>query len=433
MPVSTPSESYAFHAKDWQKIRHVLAGERAIKSSGTKYLPKLSDQTYSEYNSYVERALFFNASARTIQGLVGALFRKPLRIEVSDQHRDRLEYITFDDRPFDIFAKEISQEVLSLGRYGVLVDMPRESGATPYLVGYGAENIINWRYEARGGRLKLSLVVLKEMQTHASEKDEFTNVKQQQYRVLKLNKKGEYEQVVYQEKENGKVEEIETIKPKLRGKAFDFIPFVFFGPVSLSAEIERSPILDLINVNLSHYRSSADLEHGRHFTALPTPYVTAPSSGYEEDLSFKIGPSHVWLLEQGGSAGMLEFRGAGLTFIENACREKERMMAVLGARLLEDQKRGVEAAEAIRLRQTGESSTLASISETVSKGLSRALTYWEYWLGQDSADSPKVFLNKDFYAGQMDSASIQSLVAAWQAGAISFDALQNNLSQGEII
>ena len=46
--------------------------------------------------------------------------------------------------------------------------------------------------------------------------------------------------------------------------------------------------------------------------------------------------------------------GQGLTSFERAMDRDERLMAVLGSRLLQDQKKVGETAEAIRLRQSGE-------------------------------------------------------------------------------
>ena len=65
---------------------------------------------------------------------------------------------------------------------------------------------------------------------------------------------------------------------------------------------------------------------------------------------------------RGASAGFLEYTGHGLTTFERAMDREERLMAILGARLLETQKRVGEAAEAIELKQSGENSILGARS-----------------------------------------------------------------------
>lgn len=61
----------------WLRARDVLAGEDAVKSAAEKYLPRLQDQTDPEYHAYRSRAAFFNATARTADGYLGLLFRRP--------------------------------------------------------------------------------------------------------------------------------------------------------------------------------------------------------------------------------------------------------------------------------------------------------------------------------------------------------------------
>ena len=72
----------------------------------------------------------------------------------------------------------------------------------------------------------------------------------------------------------------------------------------------------------------------------------------------------------GAHPGLLEFNGQGLKHLENALVEKRKLMVQLGARMLETQKRSTETAEALRLRQAGDSSVLAILANTASRGRS---------------------------------------------------------------
>ena len=86
-----------------------------------------------------------------------------------------------------------------------------------------------------------------------------------------------------------------------------------------------------------------------HFTALPTAWVI----GFDKNSTLRIKSSTAWVTETVGAvAGFLEYSGHGLTTFERAMDRDERLMAILGARLLETQKRVGETAEAIELRQT---------------------------------------------------------------------------------
>jgi hypothetical protein len=90
-----------------------------------------------------------------------------------------------------------------------------------------------------------------------------------------------------------------------------------------------------------HYRLRADYRRGMHFTALPTAWV----SGFDKAATLRIGSSTAWVTDTpGASAGFLEYTGQGLTTFERAMDRDEKLMAILGARLLESQKRVGEAA-----------------------------------------------------------------------------------------
>jgi hypothetical protein len=127
----------------------------------------------------------------------------------------------------------------------------------------------------------------------------------------------------------------------------------------------------------------------------------------------------------GATAGYLEFTGQGLTSFERAMDRDERLMAVLGSRLLQDQKKVGETAEAIRLRQSGEDSALSAIATSVSESLTQVLR-WIYWwnttlvlpssemlpFGLSKAEVT-VKLNTDFGIAGMSSQDLQAVVGAW--------------------
>jgi len=95
------------------------------------------------YNAYKDRALFFGASGRTVQGLLGALLRKDSIVELPESMEFIKESADLIGSPLSIVVKGITEEVISIGRYGVLVDMGKSG--EPYIATYPAESILNWR------------------------------------------------------------------------------------------------------------------------------------------------------------------------------------------------------------------------------------------------------------------------------------------------
>jgi hypothetical protein len=190
-------------------------------------------------------------------------------------------------------------------------------------------------------------------------------------------------------------------------------------------------LLDLVDVNLSHYRTTADYEHGLHFTGLPTPVVTGYYSD-DKSASLRIGSGTAWLLPDPQSkAFYLEFTGQGLGELREALRSKEAMMATLGARILAPEKRAAESAQTANIHRSSENSVLASISQSISIGLTHVMEYLRDWSGVTG--DVKVELNRDFIPNSMTAQDLDVLVKSWQAGAISANVLFENLVAGDII
>ena len=430
MPVNAQHREYQKHQLAWKRIRDAVSGEDAIKDAQIEHLPKPAGQDTYDYRQYLKRALFYGASGRTVQGLVGAIFRKDPIVEVPPRMKEVLENITLTGLPFSNFSKMAVEETITMGRAGILVDRPTAESGQAYMRLYPAESIINWRTESVDGAEILQQVVLHE-ERQRPEADGFGTEFYNVYRVLNLTEEG-YSVSVYEEGEDqGEAfySEIETYEPRKKGERLDYIPFIFISPNDLTPPVDKSPIMDLVNVNLSHYRTQADLEQGNYLTSSPTPYIVGQKNA--ENAAWSIGSGTIWFLSEGASTGMLEYTGAGLSFLEKSLDRKQAMMAMLGARLLEEQKRSAEAAETLRIRGSGESSILSSIADTVSDGLAQALSWVSEWEG--FGESVSVELNKDFMDAKLTPQEMTALVQAWQAGALGQSDLLYNLQRGEML
>jgi hypothetical protein len=449
----------------WMRARDVFAGEDAVKAAGPRYLPRLDSQTDQEYAAYRNRASFFNATARTVEGFVGLIFRRPPIVKLPEDGAGVGRALKNFRNDVDMlgtslpgYAKNVVDEIMAVGRAGTLVDWEGDVEQRAYAVFYRAEEIINWRIERVNGRNVPTLVVLREY-TSGEGENEFETKLVEQIRVLKLvesressvegkGRKYGYQVEIWRQKQKSgrrsssvpprktEWEIVETRVPLRLGKPLPLIPFVFHGPRHSLPAIEKLPLADIITVNLDHFRLDADFKHGLHFTALPTAWV----SGFDKASELRIGSSTAWVAEMpGATAGFLEFTGQGLTTFERAMDRDERLMAVLGTRLLEAQKRVGETAQAIEMRQSGENSILGTIAMSASESLTQILR-WAYWWNS-TEETPEgvepsqvsLELNMDFSTKGMSSQELESVVAAWQAGAISRETMLELFRKGEVL
>lgn len=446
MPIEVPRKEYARTLVKWTRCGDVLAGSDAVKFATVKYLPKLSGQTEPEYLAYLDRALFYNGTARTRAALVGSVFRKDLDAKLpaamEAKVKPHLQDITLDGMPLNDFGLGTLEEVIGKGRFGILVDMPDEQTPEPerrpYWVPYEAEQIINWRQIRYGSDYVTGLIVLRECIDDDNPADEYTPVELVQYRELKLMfaegaAEPVYRQRIYRRSSvDGTFVMHKEVFPTRRGVPLDFIPFVVVNPSSVRLDVEKPPLLDMVDVNLSHYRSSADLEHGEHFTALPTPWAVGMSKDMK---TVALGPTQMLKLTgPNAQAGMLEFKGEGLGSLVKALERKAEMMAVLGARLIEQARASAETAESVKARHAASHATLKVMAGTVSLALTLALRWHAWWMGFDAVlDTPEditVELNKEFFEVSLGAEDVKVEILRWQAGGCSFDTLYFNLTRG---
>lgn len=456
MTVKTQHAEYLKMKRKWDRCMHAACGQDAIHEMGELYLPRLLKQEDEEYKAYRNRALFYNATWRTIVGLQGMIFRRPPEWTVPDTVKDMMENVDLRGANLHMFALECVEETLKLGRIGIFTDYPKSApGLTladaqklnlrPSLSMYTAQSIINWKTRTVGNKTMLSLVVLVEEVDEAL--DEFSDVCKKQYRVLDLTPmtvdlgvvKDVYRVRVMNVVPDPTVQGgerdnvISEDYPKINGKFLEEIPFQFVGVDDNSWEIDEPPMIDLVDVNIAHYRVSADYEHGCHFTGLPTPVISGYVKGQDAD-TFSIGSSEAWVFANSqAKASYLEFTGQGLGALEKNLEKKEGFMAVLGARMLEAQQTGhVEAADTVALRRGGEQSILASVAQAISIGICNALkTFCRF---ANAADDKVTFsLNRDFFPVPMDSLELTAYVAAWQNQAISYDTLYAKLKRADVV
>lgn len=456
MAVDTKHPAYIAMESKWKRCRDAAAGQDAIHAAGTAYLPKLKDQTQEDYDAYKLRAGFYNASWRTIAGLVGMIFRKPPKVEVAENVKAYLADVTTSGVPFQVFAQQTTEECMSVGRVGVLVDCPNapdvrtrsdelKLNIRPSMQLYKAETIINWRTGNVNNQHVLTLVVLQE--DFLEQDGEFAEKVKIRYRVLDLIKSNidgveawRYRVRIYEVENDGTnkkdVQIGPDLYPKMNGAFLSGIPFWFFGADDITPKVDEPPLIDLVDVNLSHYRTTADYEHGCHFTGLPTAVVSGytPAGGTDGQPVEKlyIGSQTAWIFPNpDASATFLEFTGQGLSALETNLDRKESQMAVLGARMLAQEKKAAEAAETASIHRSGENSVLSGVSQTISQGLTMALIVFSEWCG--ATDKALCELNRDFFPIPMTPEQLSALVKSWQSNAISYETLYRNLQRGEIV
>jgi hypothetical protein len=429
----------------WRMIRDVCAGERVIKDRGTDYLPQMEGMDADEYGSFLDRATFFNFSGRTAAALTGSIFR---RQEVFDnmpvQLVPRLNEFSRKREKFSIFAEHIGDEIIKMGRVGVLIDLPSGSTTTPrpYAVSYPAETILDWETAEIDGRDQLVRVVLWELKL-VRDTTNFTPKYISQYRQLILrdiNGQRTYVQELYShptESVNALTEDRLTSRviPTNRGGTLNYIPFHIFGSFQSTPEVEKPPLEDIARLNLSHYRSYAHLEHGRFFAGFPVYFVESPHSG-EGGSEFTIGASRVWQTPPGAKPGILELNGQGLKFLVDALDQKETQASALGGRMMGVRSTAVaESDNMLRLSERNEQSQLLKVTRSLDAGFTTLLRWWAMMqdVPASRAELIAVDFNKDFLFENAGAREFRAVHAMYKDGILPIEVLYGYFKKSNLI
>ncbi|MBF0675580.1 DUF4055 domain-containing protein [Pseudomonas sp.] len=412
----------------WRLVRDVCKGSEAVKEAKSDYLPRpnphdQSKENAERYTNYLARAVFYNATGRTRDGLVGAVFRVVPTLTVPAL----LDYMKTDANGAGISIYQQSQmvlgDVLETGRSLVLVDFPAiesasradmQRGVARATIGaYPAEAVINWRTSRVGARHMLSLVVLSE--THEVE-DGFGIKSQPQYRVLSL-RDGVYTVEIWRQPDGGAFEVVEAYQPRRgNGQFWAEIPAFFVGAQNNDTSPDESPLYDLAEINIAHYRNSADYEDSAYLVGQPQVYMAGLDEQWVEMLEKKgiyFGSRAILPLPENGSAGILQ--AAPNTMCKEAMDAKERQMVALGARLVEKGSATKTATEAAS-DNAAEHSVLSLVASNVSEAYTKALQFAAEFMG--AAGECLYELNQDFIEARLDPQTLAELVKSWQAGAI---------------
>jgi hypothetical protein len=448
MPIDSEHPLYTANKVIVRRVRDAVAGEDAVKDPKVAkvYLPKGQGKSDEDYKEYLTRAVFTEFSGRTSEGLVGITQTKPSITELPEA----IGYLKTDcDKsglPITQMYKRGIKDIHESRRFFVLVDREDEENGELYLCYYPHEQGINWRVDAM---LNPTLCVFQESYDEPDPKDKYVITTQTQCRELCLEfnpatGKNEYHNKVWRRPKKDKpYVVVEDKVPLCNGKPLDYIPGKWCSLDGLMPDPGKPPLLGVVNLNMAHYRNSADQEESMHNTACPTLMLLGYTSPIDPitkrpvEEPFYVGSKSVIKLPPVGQGTIpdgkyLEFNGPGLEAIGSAMTEKRDAMAALGARMLAPQKAGVEAAETLRLRQSSETSSLMNVVLAVEAGFLAILRICAQWEGLDP-DSVKLSLNKEFVSSTLGFQEINSLFAAYQGGGISQDTFLWNLQEANML
>lgn len=432
MSVSWERPEYRDNKAEWDKIDDVVFG-RNLK----KYLLPINPSDTSKENrerndQYTKRAIFYGFAGYTFRGMVGAVYNKDPQLVLPSSMEYMLQNVDGAGNSVYQQSQSVLGDVVRKGRAGLFVCFPPSEGGVSRLnILNGTtvatihhiecQDIINWRYRTEGSKRMLELVVFKfwDEQSMGFETDMV-----QKWRALSVED-GVYVDRIFSESSEGGSEgngrvllmESETIPRQSNGQPWPYIPFTFVGSENNDASIDPPPLLDLVRLNIGHYRNSADYEDSVYYAGQPQPWASGIDEAWinmAQGSGFYIGSRQLMPVPEGQTFAFASAPPNPLVL--QAMREKVAQMIALGARIVQPGSASKTATQAESENAVAHS-VLSLIAANVTEAYQHALEWAANYMGQPQEDI--LFeLNRDFGITRADPQMLTAMVASWNQGAL---------------
>jgi rRNA maturation endonuclease Nob1 len=417
----------------WEVCRDNV--ELKVGSKGKKYLPRPATHTNdkkgnAKFANYHKRAVYYPYTKHTHDNLASLIHSRQPQVDLPQQIEDFTDNINGAGLTMEGLSALLTSEALTTGRAGLLVDFQgldgggeltraefSAMGLAPRLMPQMAEQIINWKANQKDPS-KLDLLVLAEKIFEDTE-NPFTTNAVEQWRVYERTEDGVFV-TVWRRSETDKQEfeiytETRTVN-SARG-AMGEIPFIWIGSENNDAEPDMPPLLGIAELNIAHYRNSADYEQSVFITASPTPVFTGLEKQWADSLgkqNIALGSENPVALPKGATFGLLQATSGGMQ--KEAMEGKEESMVALGAKTVQPSAQ-VKTATQTNIENRNSTSTLSKIARNVSEAMEKALAIALSFV--ETAELEVVYqLEDDFTALNIDPQMLAQVAALELGGQI---------------
>ena len=408
---------------DWSIMAAVTRGTNYIRDLSETYLPQEPREDDDAYQTRVDRSVLSPYTSRLIETAAGAILRKPIHVEGDAYWLDLIQNIDGLGSNINEYARRALVSSLTYGHSAILVDYPAATGALnlaeeramgrrPYFVHIDAPQIWGWRKESGTNRLL-------QVRIHDYDVRPLNDFGEEQIEQMRVIYPGRYDlytlgQEVVEFTESG-------------GYSLNEIPLVPIYSNRRGLLISQPPLLDIANLNITHYQRQADLIHALHIAAMPTLVL----EGWDDTTgSATMGVNYAIAMQPGNKAYYVQADATSFDAQMAELQSLESQMSTLGVTKLFGQKFVAESAEAKRIDQAQSNSVLSIISQELESALNQAFAFAAQYVG---LEPPEITIDRDFDYYRLIGQDVSVLAQLNQMGKISDAMLLEVLRRGEIL
>jgi hypothetical protein len=407
---------------DWKVMAAVTNGTNYIRDLAELYLPQEPREDDAAWQARIDRSVLSPYTSRLIETAAGAVLRKPIHIEGDPYWSEVALDIDGIGSNINEYARRALVSSLTYGHSAILVDFPAATGARnlaeeramgrrPYFVHVDAPQIWGWRKDDTNR--------LTQIRIHDYEYRPLNEFGEEQVEVMRVIYPGRYDLYTLGQ---------ETVTfEESNGFSLDTIPVVPIYSNRRGVLISQPGLLDIANLNITHYQRQSDLIHALHIAAMPTLVL----EGYSQDSSeATIGVNYALGMEPGHKAYYVQSDATSFEAQMAELQSLEGQMSTLGITKLFGQKFVAESAEAKRIDQAQSNSVLAIISQELESALNQAFKLAAQYVGMEP---PEIHIDRDFDYYRLIGQDVAVLAQLNESGKISDETLLKILQHGEIL
>ena len=356
-PSQTSSE-YNSMSLEWELIADIMAGVKAMRRKGTRYLPQFQNESGAEYKRRLDSAPWRPEFTDVLQTLASKPFGKDVIVKgvAPERIAGKLDPATgnrttgfVDDvdgrgNSLTIFARETFLQAVAKGAHAIMVDYPRmpegasradevRLGARPYWLQIPIENILALYTENVGGRETIVHVRIRE---NTTERDGYGEKVVERVRV--------YEPGMWTlwERQPNATWTVAEEGSYVRGGKHDSVPLVlFFTGQRMGMQAVRPPLADLADLQVELYNALSRQEEVLTYASSPmlaANGIAAPTKGEK----LEVGPKTILFAPPVGDNVRTSFEyiqpaAANITEIRHQVEAIQRDMRRIGLQPLTEQ------------------------------------------------------------------------------------------------
>lgn len=391
--------------------RALMAGTKAMQAAGETFLPKDYMEQQGNYDSRLSRSTLVNAFGKTVSFLAGQVFQKELVFsdDTPDIVIDRNKDIDLEGTGASEFAKNVFSSGISDGVCHIVVDTTNKGEA------------YNTRAEelAAGVRPYFQMVKGTSLSGYVDENGILLQIRIHSLITVREGRFGVKE-----------IEQIKVLEPglweiwqKVKGKwiavdegvsSLDYIPIVSFIPgEQTSLMTGRTPLRDLAELNLNHWRSKSDQDNILHHARVPILFGKMLDIAEVTKSPYNLLNSN----DENGDLKYVEITGKAIESGAADLKELEAKMAMYGLQQLIP-RTGHQTATEKALASSESNSSLGSWASDLEAVLTEAYEIASDYENETYPDD-MLSVNREYSVGILDPEMVNAYIALVETGILS--------------